>query len=428
MPGDRPVYTAPAISPQGSDVYVVYNAFTTPYRDDVTSPRALTGVMLHADVTGTGIGAFTEVGGRARPAILAARARTGSRPSSWATTCTPRRRGPTARASGTTRATPRPATPSRPTAPRWRGRLGRGAGRAGHLPGNVRQLRHPRPDHDRPHAIERRRPAEPARWAARPSPRSRRPPSTGWHCSDTSGPAAAESSPAPSPRPVWWRHPAPTEASSSSTCTPCGLTAVLCRTRPGPSSSSPSAGTAGSWPPRSPDGAVRLIDVASHTQLGEPIPVTATDNPTIALRPDGRALAQPSPKGLLIWDLHPAHWQTAAHLAGRDLTTGEWQIYLSTVGRYQRACPRRRLERRVRPDGVRWRHCPSGRQDSLGSNADRNARTGPPGTPLSRRAVATRLATSGRQVILPREGLTFGFVVGDTGREPVTSSVSGKII
>ena len=60
--GDRPVYTAPAISPHGSDVYVVYNAFTTDYRNDVTSPRALTGVLLHADVTGAGIGTFAEVG------------------------------------------------------------------------------------------------------------------------------------------------------------------------------------------------------------------------------------------------------------------------------------------------------------------------------------------------------------------------------
>jgi hypothetical protein len=59
--GDRPLYTAPAISPNGSDVYVVYNAFTTPYRNDTTSPRALTGVLLHADVTAGTVGAFSEV-------------------------------------------------------------------------------------------------------------------------------------------------------------------------------------------------------------------------------------------------------------------------------------------------------------------------------------------------------------------------------
>src|ERR1051326_6380608 len=47
--GDRGYYTAPAISPNGTDVYVVYNAFTTPYRDNTTDPRTLVGVMLHAD-------------------------------------------------------------------------------------------------------------------------------------------------------------------------------------------------------------------------------------------------------------------------------------------------------------------------------------------------------------------------------------------
>jgi hypothetical protein len=59
--GDRPVYTAPAISPNGMDVYVVYNAFTTPFRNDTTSPRALTGVILHSDVAAGVPGAFAEV-------------------------------------------------------------------------------------------------------------------------------------------------------------------------------------------------------------------------------------------------------------------------------------------------------------------------------------------------------------------------------
>jgi hypothetical protein len=61
--GDRGYYTAPAISPNGTDVYVVYNAFTTPYQPTTATPRALVGVVLHADVpTGTGsTGAFTEL-------------------------------------------------------------------------------------------------------------------------------------------------------------------------------------------------------------------------------------------------------------------------------------------------------------------------------------------------------------------------------
>jgi hypothetical protein len=56
--GDRPYYTAPAISPNGSDVYVTYNAFTTPYRNDTSSPRGLVGAIIHADVTGGAIGPF----------------------------------------------------------------------------------------------------------------------------------------------------------------------------------------------------------------------------------------------------------------------------------------------------------------------------------------------------------------------------------
>ena len=47
--GDRGLFTAPAISPNGTDVYVVYNAFTTPFRDNTTDPRTLVGVVLHAD-------------------------------------------------------------------------------------------------------------------------------------------------------------------------------------------------------------------------------------------------------------------------------------------------------------------------------------------------------------------------------------------
>jgi len=56
--GDRPYYTAPAISPNGSDAYITYNAFTTPFRNDTSSPRGLVGVILHADVSGGTIGPF----------------------------------------------------------------------------------------------------------------------------------------------------------------------------------------------------------------------------------------------------------------------------------------------------------------------------------------------------------------------------------
>ena len=48
--GDRAYYAAPALSPNGSDLYIVYNAFLTQFREDTSSPRILEGVVLHADI------------------------------------------------------------------------------------------------------------------------------------------------------------------------------------------------------------------------------------------------------------------------------------------------------------------------------------------------------------------------------------------
>jgi hypothetical protein len=61
-PGDRGYYSAPALSPDGTDAWIVYNAFTTPFQETTFTPRDLVGVVKHADVTpGVGPGAFTEV-------------------------------------------------------------------------------------------------------------------------------------------------------------------------------------------------------------------------------------------------------------------------------------------------------------------------------------------------------------------------------
>jgi hypothetical protein len=60
--GDRGLYAAPAISPDGSTVYVVYNAFTTPFRDNTTQPRSLVGVVLQASAGASGpTGAFGQI-------------------------------------------------------------------------------------------------------------------------------------------------------------------------------------------------------------------------------------------------------------------------------------------------------------------------------------------------------------------------------
>jgi hypothetical protein len=60
--GDRGYYAAPAISPTGGDVWVVYNAFTTPFRPNTTDLRSLVGVVTHASVSASGVvGGFSEV-------------------------------------------------------------------------------------------------------------------------------------------------------------------------------------------------------------------------------------------------------------------------------------------------------------------------------------------------------------------------------
>ena len=46
--GDRGFYTAPALSPNGGQLYVVYNAYTNPYRETTFTSRGLVGVFRTA--------------------------------------------------------------------------------------------------------------------------------------------------------------------------------------------------------------------------------------------------------------------------------------------------------------------------------------------------------------------------------------------
>ena len=51
---DRPSMPAIAISPDGSDVYLAYNAFHTPWQSTTANPRPMNSVMRHADINASG--------------------------------------------------------------------------------------------------------------------------------------------------------------------------------------------------------------------------------------------------------------------------------------------------------------------------------------------------------------------------------------
>jgi hypothetical protein len=55
--GDRPDFAFLGLSPDGQDLYVIYDGFLDVFRDNTTATRRFQGVLRHADVSGTSLGA-----------------------------------------------------------------------------------------------------------------------------------------------------------------------------------------------------------------------------------------------------------------------------------------------------------------------------------------------------------------------------------
>jgi len=70
-PGDRPDFAFVAISPDGTDLYTVYDGFLDPFRESMSGSRRFQGVVRHSEVSGTALGATSTV---ARGAVGDARA------------------------------------------------------------------------------------------------------------------------------------------------------------------------------------------------------------------------------------------------------------------------------------------------------------------------------------------------------------------
>jgi DNA-binding SARP family transcriptional activator/WD40 repeat protein len=82
-----------------------------------------------------------------------------------------------------------------------------------------------------------------------------------------------------------------------------------------------------------------IYDVATRARLGDPI---GNDFPfrTGSIRPDGKAVATNAPDGVAVWDIDPEHLADAAcKVAGRNLTTAEWDTYFGDPGGHRATCP-----------------------------------------------------------------------------------------
>jgi hypothetical protein len=59
--GDRPDFPSVAISPDGTDLYLTYMAFHTPWQPTTSNPRMMEGAVRHSDLAGLALGGFTTI-------------------------------------------------------------------------------------------------------------------------------------------------------------------------------------------------------------------------------------------------------------------------------------------------------------------------------------------------------------------------------
>jgi DNA-binding SARP family transcriptional activator/serine/threonine protein kinase/WD40 repeat protein len=94
---------------------------------------------------------------------------------------------------------------------------------------------------------------------------------------------------------------------------------------------------------RGGDGIVSLFDVASGTRIGPPFTATPDDQLLMSLALDGTTLAYGGGlhSAIKVVDLSPDAWvEASCRIAGRNLTTEEWDTYIGDLADHTPTCPR----------------------------------------------------------------------------------------
>jgi hypothetical protein len=86
------------------------------------------------------------------------------------------------------------------------------------------------------------------------------------------------------------------------------------------------------------EGLVRLYDLATRAQIGDPFP-SGTNLTSAIFAPDDRAFIERG-NPPLVWDIDPASWrEKACAVAGRNMTKAEWRQYMPPDEAYRPTCP-----------------------------------------------------------------------------------------